>query len=198
MLLFYYGIVYTQYMYSFFKNKRFLFGVKIAITALIFGILIIHVWKELSYFWTIPFWLLAGYLFGKLTCGTHTKKYGFWLTFLLFVVLNFIHSLFDGFLSLAISTDYRNLAIYSHELIRQPPLYIIVTAMLAPFGKKLLTIPMSVFAVTGVWIIGMYVGVTNAHYLQNVASLSSFVTLTLFIFLGDIIHHLIDEYSELT
>jgi hypothetical protein len=179
------------------KKGQVWFGIKISLITIVFAVLLYHMKDEFVHIWIIPIYLIVGYYFGKITCGTHSKKYGLWLTFGLFISLNFIHSLFDGILSASLSTEYRTLAIYSHELIRQPALYVVIWGMLAPFSKKYHKIIMSVLAVTGVWLLAMYIGTFASSYINQYSSLNGYIAMTIFIFLGDIIHHLVDEYFHM-
>ncbi|HQV64919.1 MAG TPA: hypothetical protein PKZ56_01680 [Candidatus Paceibacterota bacterium] len=179
------------------QRKTTLYILKVALVTIVFGFLIYHTHIHINTLWIIPIYLIIGYYFGKLTCGTHSKKYGIWLTLGLFILLNFIHSLFDGILSLTISDQYQGLAIISHELIRQPALYVVIWSMLAPFGKRYHKIVMSILAVTGVWMIGLYIGTLGISFIHQLSSISDYISITIFIFAGDIIHHLIDEYVDI-
>ncbi len=69
--------------------------------------------------------------------------------------------------------------------------------MLAPFSKKYHKVIMSVLAVTGVWILAMYIGTFASSYINQYSSLNGYIAMTIFIFLGDIIHHLVDEYFHM-
>jgi hypothetical protein len=173
------------------------FGLKLLILIGVFGILISHTNLTVQSWWIIILYLFIGYYFGKLTCGTHSKKYGLWMTLGLFIALNFIHSLFDGILSFTMISDLRNLAIYTHELIRQPALYVVVWSMLEPFHPKGYRTFLAFIAVTGVWAIGMFFGMIGSSHLFLPTGAQYYIALTLFIFMGDIIHHLADEYVHM-
>lgn len=116
----------------------------------------------------------------------------------IFVVLNFVHSMIDGASVGGTGTFVQNLAVLSHELGRQPALYLVLWGMLTPFitntYRRILFVPV---AVTGVWILGAYTGfhlfetITHAPWLETIADSA------LFLFLGDILHHVKEEYQKL-
>ncbi len=147
--------------------------------------------------WTIPLYLIAGYYFGKVTCGTHSKKMGFAATLVLFGILNIVHSLIDGLALVGIANNYRSLAIASHELIRQPALYVIVWATLQPFQvpwvQKVL---FSFLMVTGIWALGTAIGMFAGGSIQQIPEIHGFLTCSIFIFVGDIVHHMMDEFRH--
>ncbi len=179
------------------RKSELFFIFKTILIVAVFGILIYHMWPELSHYWLIPIYLVAGYYFGKITCGTHSKRYGLWLTLGLFILLNFLHSLIDGVLLTSIATSYRNIAIYSHEIIRQPALYIVIWSMLTPFTTKITyKVILSVLAVTGIWVISMYAGTFLGNSIQSISKFDVYLAMTIFIFAGDIIHHLIDDFRH--
>lgn len=151
--------------------------------------------REASNIFIIIPYLIIGYLFGMITCNIHSKKTGAWITFLVFAILNLVHSLIDGIALTTIAIEYRNLAIYSHELIRQPALYVFFWAMLAPFKVHTVAkIFLSIFAITGIWLIGMHLGTSGGYLLGNLHIADKFLELSIFIFIGDILHHLYDDF----
>lgn len=192
-------MVYNLFMTLPQQQKSMLFLIlKTTLVVAVFGILIYHMWPEFSHYWIIPIYLVVGYYFGKITCGTHSKKYGLWLTLGLFVLLNFLHSLIDGVLLTSISTDYRSIAIYSHELIRQPALYVVIWSMLTPFTtKSAYKVILSILAVTGIWAISMYAGIILGNAVDTLSKFDTYLAMTIFIFAGDIIHHLIDDIHHM-
>lgn len=138
--------------------------------------------------------IVLGYLFGMLTCGAHMKRFGFWLTIAVFVALNFLHSLVDGVAFHELSSSVKYAAVFGHELIRQPMLYAIVIAMLQPFsigGKKEWGI--AVVSVTGGWLAGF---VAASAFSGELAGLEPFLGAGLYFFLGDIVHHMVDQYPH--
>lgn len=140
-------------------------------------------------------YLIIGYIFGMITCNIHSKKTGAWITFLFFALLNMIHSLIDGITLTTIAIEYRNLAIYSHELIRQPALYVFFWAMLSPFNVHAVNkVFISILAVTGIWLLGMHLGTSGGYLLGNLHIADKFLSLSIFIFIGDILHHLYDDF----
>jgi hypothetical protein len=179
------------------SQSKLFFAFKVAAMAAVFSLLIYHLHGELDNAWIIPVYLVAGYYFGKLTCGTHIKKYGFWITIGLFMILNFVHSLIDGILMINLGAFYRDFAVYSHELIRQPALYIVVWGMLQPFERAQHKILMALLSVTGIWLLGVYIGTMIGNSVAHLTYLDTYFAATIFIFAGDIIHHLIDDYVKL-
>lgn len=103
----------------------------------------------------------------------------------------------DGVLLINLSSLYRNFAVYAHELIRQPALYVVIWSMLEPFNNVRHKIIISILSVTGVWIIGVYAGAFGGNYLHNLTYLDSYFASAIFIFAGDVIHHLIDDWYHL-
>lgn len=183
---------------SFVTKENIFYTIKlIAITAIV-ALLIYQARTDLGYLWMIPIYLIVGYFVGKLTCGTHSKWSGFWLTIGIFIGLNFIHSMIDGVALQSIATEYRMLGVWSHELIRQPALYVVVWAMLVPFQtKRAWKILSAIIAVTGVWIAGISVGKIGGIYLGQIVGLHDYLVGSIFLFIGDIAHHLIDEWHHL-
>ena len=145
--------------------------------------------------WFTPIALVLGYLFGKVTCGTHFKGWGIVVTILVFALVNFAHSLIDGIAVMGLSNSIKFAAVYGHELIRQPLLYVIFLAMLEPFVMSRTTkIILSIIFVTGVWFLGYHFG---SSFIGITSFISESVLLQgLWFFIGDIIHHLHDDYSH--
>ncbi len=105
------------------------------------------------------------------------------------------HSLIDGVTLTGLSALYKNIAIYSHELLRQPALYIVFWSMLQPFLiNRTKKISISILSITGVWLVGMYLGTLLGTSVQELHINDVFLELSIFIFIGDIIHHLYDEF----
>lgn len=174
-----------------------IYYIKLTLVFLAFVILLFHIQDSLSLV-VVPIillYLILGFWFGKITCSIHSKNKGFWVTSSLFVFLNFFHSLIDGVTLTNLSAVYKNIAIYSHELLRQPALYIIFWSMLQPFTKNNTTkAVVALVSITGVWMIGMYTGTMLGNSLQELHINGIFFELSIFIFIGDIIHHLYDEF----
>ncbi len=137
-----------------------------------------------------------GYWIGMWTCHFHKRQQGLWVTVAIFVLLNLLHSMIDGASIGGMESFAAGIAVLTHELARQPVLYLVLWGMLAPFivRRRLVVVPI---AVTGVWLVGAYMGyqlftqVNDTPWLANVAHLS------LFLFMGDIIHHVLEEYKKL-
>ncbi len=143
--------------------------------------------------------LFLGYQLGKWTCHAHARNIGLWVTVGIFTILNFTHSLIDG-ASLAAGFGRRIesvqwAALLSHELARQPALYIMILAILAPLRSKWLLAPL---LVTGVWWTGLQLGKSTGSIVRDVHGLELVTNLGLFLFLGDILHHLREEWEKIT
>lgn len=140
--------------------------------------------------------LVFGYLFGKLTCSQHIGKHGFALTLGVFTALNILHASVDGML---LNTQEEMFFVALHEVIRQPALYILAFAIVAPWRKKYSKLSLFVVCfvlVTGTWILGMYLGNrADAHMLIEIHHESLTHAMYGF-FAGDIIHHVIDYYMH--
>lgn len=178
-------------------KTTYTYFIKLILITIAIGFLLLHIHDGLI--WSnIPLiisYLALGFWFGKITCSMHSKKAGFWVTVSLFILLNLFHSLIDGVTLTGLSALYKNIAIYSHELLRQPALYVVFWSMLQPFlMTKTRKIGISIIAITGVWILGMYLGTLFATSLQELEINDVFLELSIFIFIGDIIHHLYDEF----
>jgi|JI10StandDraft_1071094.scaffolds.fasta_scaffold653557_2 hypothetical protein len=178
-------------------KTTYTYFIKLILITLAIGFLLLHIHDGFS--WNnIPLiigYIILGFWFGKITCSMHSKKTGFWITVSLFILLNLFHSLIDGVTLTHLSVLYKNIAIYSHELLRQPALYIVFWSMLQPFLiSKSTKMGISIIAITGVWILGMYLGTLLGASVQELHINDVFLELLIFIFIGDIIHHLYDEF----
>lgn len=143
--------------------------------------------------------LVAGYWFGTWTCHLHKKQNGFWITIGVFAILNLLHSMIDGASVGGITSFTNGIAILSHEFARQPALYVVLWGMLTPFvafkSYRLFIVP---FAVTGVWLLGAYIGFELFLHVNNASWLEPIADMAVFLFLGDILHHIYEEYRKLT
>jgi hypothetical protein len=142
--------------------------------------------------------IIAGYLIGSWTCHIHQLKRGFWVTMVVFVLLNLVHSVIDGASVGDITSFAQGLAVLSHEFARQPALYVVLWGMLTPFVKqeyrRLFVVPV---VVTGTWFVGAYIGYHAVEAVAQVAWLEGVADWGLFLFLGDIAHHIREEYRKL-
>lgn len=142
--------------------------------------------------------LVIGYQFGTWTCHFHTKQKGFWITISVFVALNLLHSMIDGASIGGFSSFSQSIAVLSHEFARQPALYIVLWGMITPFitgtYHRLLVVPI---IVTGVWLIGVFLGQELFMHIDRAPWLEPLADQAMFLFLGDIIHHIIEEGRKL-
>jgi hypothetical protein len=139
-----------------------------------------------------------GYWFGTWTCHLHKKQTGFWVTIAIFIVLNLMHSMIDGASIGGITSFTTGIAVLSHEFARQPALYVVLWGMLTPFalGKqyRFLIVPV---IVTGIWFLGVYLGIGLFQHVNDADWLEPIAQQALFLFLGDIIHHIYEEHRKL-
>lgn len=148
--------------------------------------------------WLIIPFLVAGFYFGKLTCAQGMKERGFWLTLLFFGLLNLLHSTIDGLGFAQFSKTHEITGLLFHEIIRQPTLYVLMWAMLEPFKtSKTIKIFTSLFAVTGIWLIGLGLGRLGIFAALEQSFLHEFISYGIFIFIGDIAHHAYDEFEKI-
>ena len=174
-------------------HSRKLFYAKLAAIIVAIGALL--VFTKPAVLWFTPIAIILGYLFGKLTCGVHFKKFGIVLTVLVFMFVNFAHSLVDGIAFLGIAGIAKYAAVYGHELIRQPLLYVVFLAMLEPFViSRTLKIILAIACVTGIWILGYFAG----SHLSGITAFVSEAVLAqgIWFFIGDIAHHLMDDFAR--
>ena len=150
---------------------------------------------------TIVFAIIAtaiGYWFGKWTCHLHKNSKGFWLTIGIFVILNLLHSMIDGASIGGVSSFTSGIAILSHEFARQPALYLVLWGMLAPFitnrQYRIFIVPV---VVSGTWFLGAYTGYQLFSHITQTTWLEPIADMAVFLFLGDIAHHLYEEYQKI-
>lgn len=173
-------------------SKHFFITKTVVIVAAILALLLV---TKPALMWATPVALILGYLFGKATCGVHFERAGIIITVAAFVLVNLAHSVVDGVAFYGIQGITRYVAVYGHELIRQPLLYVILFAMLSPFSLRRGTRWfVAVLAVTGVWFLGYEWGAHAANWtsLLSEAALAQGI----YFFIGDIIHHIVDEYQH--
>jgi hypothetical protein len=146
-----------------------------------------------------PFLILAllsgGYYLGKITCSVHLKNTSMGITIFVFILMNIVHSFIDGISITGQPFLYWLGAAGGHELIRQPTLYIILWAILLPasisgFFKALICI----LSVTIAWLIGIWLGKISGASVSHLYPVGEWIGYSIFIFIGDIAHHLIDQY----
>ncbi len=142
--------------------------------------------------------IVCGYLIGSWTCHIHQMRKGFWITIAVFVGINVLHSVIDGASVGDMSSFTQGLAILSHEFARQPALYVVLWGMLTPFVqqqyRRLFVVPV---IVTGTWFVGAYIGYHAVAVVAHTPWLEGIADLAIFLFLGDIIHHIREEYRKL-
>lgn len=137
--------------------------------------------------------VILGVFLGQITCHFHQRSVGFWVTLVIFVALNILHSMIDG-VSLHGYDSASLAAVLSHEVARQPALYLVLWGMLAPFSLnksiKLLIVPV---VVTGAWLTGVSLGTT----ISLAEGFHVIAEMGVFFFIGDILHHLYEEFQKI-
>jgi len=192
--------MYIHQSLSSFSRKTW-FHTKLILLVAAISLLVVQSWDELprSIFGIVLIIALfgLGYWFGKITCGEHTKKYGMPLTIGVFALLNLAHSMIDG-ISLSSLNSTAWFPILAHEIVRQSILYVILYEMLAPFRQRIIprTITL-VLAVTGIWFVGLWIGEQAGSFLGTVEWLHPYLAAASFILIGDIFHHMMDEYQSI-
>jgi hypothetical protein len=142
--------------------------------------------------------LAGGYYLGKLTCSVHFKNTGIGLTLLAFVLMNIVHSFIDGISFSQQSFYYWLSAIGGHEAIRQPTLYIILWAILQPSIKNnYVKALICLLSVSGAWLLGIWLGTISGDTVSHVYNIEEWMQYSIFLFIGDIAHHFIDQYKVL-
>lgn len=182
-------------------SKRAWFHIKLMLLVAAISLLVVQSWDELprSVFGIILLIALfgLGYWFGKITCGEHVKKYGMRLTIAIFALLNVAHSMIDG-ISLSSLHSGAWFPILAHETVRQTILYAILYEMLTPFKQSTTARIISlIVSVTGVWLIGLWIGDQAGSFLSTIEWLHPYLAAASFILIGDIFHHMLDEYKGL-
>jgi hypothetical protein len=139
--------------------------------------------------------MCAGYYLGKITCSVHLKNTGIGITILVFVLMNAIHSFIDGISFSGQSFFYWLAAVGGHEAIRQPTLYIVLWAILQPVEtNNFVKFAVCFISVTVVWFIGIWLGKIGGSSLSHIYNVADWIGYSIFLFIGDIVHHLIDQY----
>jgi hypothetical protein len=140
--------------------------------------------------------LCAGYYLGKITCSVHLKNMSLGITLIVFILMNIVHSFIDGISFIGQSFIYWISAVAGHEAIRQPMLYIILWAMLQPVvTNNYIKILVCFVAVTCTWFIGIWLGKIGGTSVSHLYNAAEWIGYGIFLFIGDIIHHLVDQYS---
>jgi len=180
---------------GFFSTER-VFYIKLTIIVAAMVILVIKSEQKFSNPLIILLVLWAGYYLGKLTCQVYFKNTGIGLTLFFFVLMNIVHSFIDGIGINGQPFFYWVSAVSGHEAIRQPTLYILLWAILQPISmNSYLKVVICLFSVTGAWLLGIWFGKLNGAYLGHFYNLAQLMGYSLFLFIGDIFHHLIDQYG---
>lgn len=142
--------------------------------------------------------LCGGYYLGKITCSVHFKNMSIGITMTVFILMNVVHSFIDGISFSGQPFLYWLGAVGGHELIRQPTLYIVLWTILQPIeSDKHLKIIICVLSVTIAWLLGIWLGKISGASVSHLYHTAEWVGYSIFLFIGDIAHHLIDQYHAL-
>jgi hypothetical protein len=184
-------------IFSFLTPVR-LYYIKILFITTALLLLLLKSEQHYSNLSTVIALLCAGYYLGKLTCSVHLKNMSIGITMLIFVLMNMAHSFIDGISFTGQSFYYWLGAIGGHELIRQPTLYVVLWAILQPIESDTFVKMIICFiCVTLVWIIGIWLGEISGASVSRLYNLTGWVGYSIFLFIGDIVHHLVDQYHTL-
>jgi len=83
-------------------------------------------------------------------------------------------------------------------LYRQPTLFIILWAILQPVNLRVVTkIFLSIASVTGAWFLGLWLGKISGSTVSHLYHVGDWVGYSIFLFIGDILHHFVDQYRKL-
>jgi hypothetical protein len=141
--------------------------------------------------------LCVGYYLGKVTCNVHLKNTGMGITLLVFVLMNIFHSFIDGVSFTGQSFFYWLSAIGGHEAIRQPTLYIVLWTILQPISiNNYVKIIICFLSITVTWLMGIWLGKLSGSSVWHIYHATEWVGYSIFLFIGDIAHHLIDQYQR--
>jgi hypothetical protein len=186
----------TTYMIArLFSPKKVYYAKVLGITTAII-LLLLKSQQPFTYPLLILILLCGGYYLGKITCSVHLKNTSITITLVVFVLMNIVHSFIDGISFTGQSFFYWLSAVGGHEAIRQPTLYIILWAILQPVTiNTYVKIVICFLAVTGAWFIGIWLGKISGASVSHLYNTAKWVGYSIFLFIGDIAHHLIDQYN---
>jgi hypothetical protein len=178
-----------------FSSERFYFAKAVCIISAIV-LLLLKSEQHYSNPLVILALLCAGYYLGKITCSVHLTNMSLGITLIIFILMNIAHSFIDGISFIGQSFTYWITAVGGHEAIRQPMLYIILWAMLQPVvTNNYVKILVCFFAVTVTWLVGIWLGKVCGSSISHLYNAANWVGYTIFLFIGYIVHHLIDQYN---
>lgn len=139
--------------------------------------------------------VILGYILGKITCNAHFKRAGIWITLVVFALINGLHSFIDGVSLAGFESGQGILFMLGHEVLRQPLLYAVFFAMVAPFTlSRTFRYGGAFIAVTAVWIVTAVLGAKTGSHIVGLASFEPIVHYLQYLFVGDIIHHMVDYF----
>jgi hypothetical protein len=176
-------------------KTHYWYWIKLAALAAAVVLLTWQSWHEITSWLVVFAFIVIGYGFGKLTCMRTVQNYGLSITLLVFVFLNLLHSTIDG-IALIGHARSEYFPILAHEIVRQSALYVIIAESIAPFLKSVWArIPVAIISVSGVWVLGIIIGLASGNAIRSITWLDPYLPMTMFILVGDMIHHMVDEYQ---
>ena len=177
---------------------RIFYYVKVLVIIFAIGLLLYNSEQKYTNLLLIIVLTCAGYFLGKITCSLHYKNTSLAFTLLVFILMNLVHSFIDGISFTRQSFVYWFSAVSAHEAIRQPTLYVVLWALLQPIKSSLWTKGMICFLSVSVgWVIGSWLGKITGTSVSQFLQLREWLGYSIFLFIGDITHHLIDQYKSL-
>lgn len=152
----------------------------------------------MNIFITIIAFIVAGFIFGKITCSSHSRVPGLFLTILVLILLNFTHSLVDGIGFASVIGTQKIWILIIHEIVRQGLLYFFLWKILGEFtiqsSRKAILLFISI---TVVWIFAAFVGNWLGAHLQSLQSFDELLAMSIFFFIGDFAHHGVEGFHVL-
>ena len=181
-----------------FLNHIWLYYIKVLFIALAVVLLLLRSEQHYSNLLLIIVLLCGGYYLGKITYSVHFKNMSIGITMIIFILMNIAHSFIDGISFSGQPFFYWLGAVGGHEIIRQPTLYIVLWTILQPIeSDKYVKIVICVLSVTIAWLLGIWLGKISGASVFNFYDAAGLVGYSIFLFIGDLVHHLLDQYQIL-
>ena len=180
-------------------SVRCTYFIKIIFIAVAILVLLLNTHQHFTNPFLIIALLATGYYLGKITCSIRLKDMGVIITLLVFILMNIVHSYIDGISLTGQSFFYQLSVIGGHEAIRQPTLYIVLLTILEPFYLNNYKRAIICFTtITIAWLIGLWLGKVSGATITHTYDISNWIGYSIFILIGDIVHHFTDEYRSKT
>ena len=178
-------------------SRKFYF-IKVVVIIIAVTLLIYKSDTHFSKFSLVTILLILGFVLGKLTCNLHYENAGLGVTIIIFILMNLLHSFMDGISFTSQTFGYWISAVGAHEGIRQPTLYIMLWTILQPLKSSVFSKIITCFMViTIVWVLGSWLGTYSGASLSRLHEVNEWLGYSIFLFIGDIVHHLADQYQRI-